>query len=47
MVERANTDLEIAIKERFPVVKRMFIEVQSAQHHAEEVARAEALSAEE
>ena len=41
MVERANTDLEIAIKERFPVVKRMFIEVQSALHHAEEIERAQ------
>ena len=32
--------LELAIKGRFPVVKRLFIEVQSAQHHAEEVERA-------
>lgn len=40
MVEQSNTDLEIAIKDRFPVVKRMFIEVQSAKHHAEELERA-------
>lgn len=40
VVERTNTDLEIAIKDRFPVVKRLFIEVQSAEHHAEEVKRA-------
>jgi cation diffusion facilitator family transporter len=40
VVERTNTDLEFAIKERFPSVKRLFIEVQSAQHHAEELARA-------
>jgi cation diffusion facilitator family transporter len=40
VVEKTNTDLEFAIKERFPSVKRLFIEVQSAQHHAEELARA-------
>lgn len=40
MVERTNTEIEIAIKKRFPVVKRLFIEVQSAEHHADEVARA-------
>ena len=40
MVEQTNTSLELAIKGRFPVVKRLFIEVQSAQHHAEEVERA-------
>lgn len=40
MVERTNTEVEIAIKQRFPVVKRLFIEVQSAEHHADEVARA-------
>ena len=39
-VETAIYQLEIAIKQRFPVVKRLFIEVQSAKHHAEEVARA-------
>jgi len=43
MVERTNTDLEKLIKERYPVVKRLFIEVQSADHHAEELARAEEL----
>ncbi len=47
VVERSNTELEIAIKNRFPVVKRLFIEVQSAQHHAEEVARAAELRAAE
>ncbi len=47
MVERTNTELELAIKERFPVVKRLFIEVQSAQHHAEEVARAHKMRAEQ
>lgn len=39
-VETAIYQLEIAIKQKFPVVKRLFIEVQSAKHHAEEVARA-------
>ncbi|MEP0945205.1 MAG: cation diffusion facilitator family transporter [Rhizobiaceae bacterium] len=47
VVERTNTDLELAIKGRFPVVKRLFIEVQSAQHHAEEVARAAELRRQE
>lgn len=47
IVEKTNTELEIAIKQRFPVVKRLFIEVQSAQHHAEEIARAEELRAKE
>lgn len=41
MVERANTELEVAIKTRFPVVKRMFIEVQSATDHKDEILRAE------
>ena len=40
VVERTNTELEFAIKDRFPVVKRLFIEVQSAKHHAEELERA-------
>ena len=40
-VEDAIYQLEIAIKSRFPVVKRLFIEVQSAKHHAEEIARAD------
>jgi len=39
-VERTNTELEIAIKGRYPVVKRLFIEVQSAKDHAEELKRA-------
>lgn len=39
-VEDAIHDLEIAVKQRFPVVKRIFIEVQSAEDHAEEVAKA-------
>lgn len=43
-VETAIYQLEIAIKQRFPVVKRLFIEVQSAKHHAEEVARAAQIS---
>jgi cation diffusion facilitator family transporter len=47
VVERTNTEIEIAIKKRFPMVKRLFIEVQSARHHAEEVARAAKARAEE
>jgi divalent metal cation (Fe/Co/Zn/Cd) transporter len=43
VVERTNNELEIAIKDRYPVVKRLFIEVQSAQHHADELKRAEEL----
>jgi len=39
-VENAIAQLEDAIKERYPVVRRLFIEVQSAASHAEEVARA-------
>lgn len=39
-VEDAIYQLELAIKERFPVVKRLFIEVQSKAHHDEMVARA-------
>ncbi len=39
-VETAIYQLEIAIKQRFPMVRRLFIEVQSAKHHAEEIARA-------
>ncbi|MCB1430140.1 MAG: cation diffusion facilitator family transporter, partial [Nitratireductor sp.] len=44
-VEDAIHDLEVAIKQRFPVVKRLFIEVQSAADHAEEVAKARELRA--
>lgn len=40
-VERTNTMLEFEIKEQFPVVKRLFIEVQSARDHHEEVMRAQ------
>lgn len=40
-VENAIHDLETAIKQRFPVVKRIFIEVQSAADHAEEVRKAD------
>lgn len=47
VVERTNTEIEKSIKQRFPVVKRLFIEVQSARHHAEEVARAAQVRAEE
>ncbi len=39
-VEDAIYQLEIAIKQRFPVVRRLFIEVQSKEHHDEMVARA-------
>ena len=39
-VERTNTLIEIAIKKKYPVVKRLFIEVQSAKDHKEEVGRA-------
>ncbi len=39
-VEQAIYQLEIAIKGQFPMVRRLFIEVQSAKHHAEELARA-------
>lgn len=40
-VEEAIAALEDAIKERFPIVKRLFIEVQSAASHREEVAQAD------
>lgn len=46
-VERTNTELEIAIKGRYPVVKRLFIEVQSAKDHAEELKRAREARAKE
>ena len=39
-VEEAIYQLELAIKDRFPVVRRLFIEVQSKDHHDEMVARA-------
>ena len=47
MVERVNTELEKEIKSRYPVVKRLFLEVQSAASHAEELERAHKLRAEE
>ncbi len=40
-VERTNTLLEIVIKEKYPVVKRLFLEVQSAKDHKDELIRAE------
>ncbi len=40
-VENAIFQLETAIKDRFPAVKRLFIEVQSAEHHDEMLARDE------
>ncbi len=46
-VEQTNTALELAIKKQFPVVKRLFIEVQSAKDHREEVERAHEARAEE
>ena len=39
-VEDAIYQLELKIKERFPVVKRLFIEVQKKEHHAQEVKKA-------
>ncbi len=39
-VEDAIYQLETAIKQRFPIVRRLFIEVQSAAHHDEMLARA-------
>lgn len=46
-VEKTNTELELAIKGKFPVVKRLFIEVQSAKDHQEEVRRAREARAKE
>ena len=39
-VEDAIYALELKIKERFPVVRRLFIEVQKAEHHRQEIKRA-------
>jgi divalent metal cation (Fe/Co/Zn/Cd) transporter len=39
-VENTIYKLELAIKERHPDVKRLYIEVQNKRHHAEEVRRA-------
>lgn len=41
-VENEIYKLELAIKERFPVVRRLYIEVQNKRHHAEEVKKAQA-----
>ncbi|MEO0327868.1 MAG: cation diffusion facilitator family transporter [Pseudomonadota bacterium] len=38
-VENTNYALELAIKKEFPVVKRIFLEVQSAEHHRLELER--------
>lgn len=46
-VENIIYDLELAIKNRFPQVKRLYIEVQNKLHHAEEVQRAAKLRAKE
>lgn len=46
-VEYTNTQIEIAIKKRFPVVKRLFIEVQSTKDHEEELERAKEARAKE
>ncbi|MCC2110516.1 MAG: cation transporter [Hyphomicrobiales bacterium] len=43
-VEDAIYALERAIKDNFPLVTRLFIEVQSERHHAEEEAREKALA---
>lgn len=41
-VENIIYKLELAIKERFPEIKRLYIEVQNKRHHAEEVRKAAA-----
>lgn len=46
-VERTNTQIEIAIKQKYPVVKRLYLEVQSALDHQEEIKRANELRARE
>ena len=46
-VENTNTQMEMSIKEKYPVVKRLFIEVQSAKDHREEVKRAREARAKE
>lgn len=40
-VEDAIHDLETVIKQRFPVVKRLYIEVQSSEDHLDEVRKAD------
>ncbi len=46
-LERTNTMIEIEIKEKYPSVKRLFIEVQSAEDHKSEILRAIAQREEE
>ena len=46
-VEQTNNRLGIAIKKRFPVVKRLYIEVQSSEDHEDEVRQAKAARAKE
>jgi cation diffusion facilitator family transporter len=40
-VEDAIYNMELTIKDRYPLVTRIFIETQAAQHHAEMLARAD------
>lgn len=47
VVERVNTEIEMSIKDRFPMIKRLFIEVQGAASHREEVQRAAKMRARE
>lgn len=42
-VENTNYAMELEIKKQYPVVKRLFLEVQSAKHHAAELRRARRL----
>ncbi len=39
-VENTNYAVELAIKKEFPIVKRLFLEVQSTKHHKAELRRA-------
>ena len=41
-LENTIYKLELAIKEQFPMVRRLYIEVQNKRHHEEEVAKAKA-----
>ncbi len=45
-VEEANARLETAIKQRFPEIRRVFLEVQSAKDHEAAIAQAERRDAE-
>jgi divalent metal cation (Fe/Co/Zn/Cd) transporter len=40
-IEQTVTRLERQIKERFPAITRVFVEVQAREHHAEEAAKTE------